>query len=128
MDAMTAENMKSYFDLLREVYNEFDFENHPESIYIMDETGVPLEPRPPKVFAKCGQKKVRCCTSGQKAQITVIGCGSATGQVLPPFISGCEMKSMVLVTGSAIKGRWNRGSSASGLKTISSIMLHLKAP
>ena len=52
----------------------------------MDETGVPLEPQPPKVVAKRGQKKVRCCTSGQKAQITVIGCGSATSQILPPFI------------------------------------------
>ena len=86
MDAMTIENMKVYFDLLREVYDKFDFENHPEAIYNMDETGVPLEPRPPKVVAKRGQKKVRCRTSGQKAQITVIGCGSATGQILPPFI------------------------------------------
>ena len=86
LDAMSEENMKTYFDLLREVYDTFDFENHPEAIYNMDETGVPLEPRPPKVVAKRGQKKVRCRTSGQKAQITVIGCGSATGNVLPPFI------------------------------------------
>ena len=52
----------------------------------MDETGVPLEPRPPKVIARRGQKKVRYRTSGTKAQITVIGCGSATGQIIPPFI------------------------------------------
>ena len=52
----------------------------------MDETGVPLEPRPPKIVVKRGQKKVRCRTSEQKAQITVIGCGSATGQILPPLI------------------------------------------
>ena len=83
---MNSENMKAYFDLLSDVYDEFNFENNPESIYNMDETGVPLEPRPPKVVAKWGQKKVRCCTSEQKCQITVIGCGSATGQVLPPFI------------------------------------------
>ena len=86
LNAMTAENMKAYFDLLQEVYDEFDFDSHPEAIYNMDETGVPLEPQPPKVIAKRGQKKVRCRTSGQKAQITVIGCGSATGQILPPFI------------------------------------------
>ena len=54
MDAMTVENMKVYFDLLREVYDKFDFENHPEAIYNMDETVVPLEPRPPKVVAKRG--------------------------------------------------------------------------
>ena len=52
----------------------------------MDETGVPLSPRPPKINAKKGQKKVRYRTTGDKAQITVIGCGSATGQALPPYI------------------------------------------
>ena len=52
----------------------------------MDETGVPLEPRPPKVVTRKGQKKVRYRTSGQKAQITVLGCASAAGQTLPPFI------------------------------------------
>ena len=46
------------------------FKNHPEAIYNMDETGVPLEPRPPKVVAKRRQKKVRCRTSGHKAQIS----------------------------------------------------------
>ena len=68
MDAMSSENMKAYFDLLSDVYDEFDFGNHSKSIYDMDETGV------------------RCCTSGQKSQATVIGCGSASGQILPPFI------------------------------------------
>lgn len=86
MDAMNVENMKEYFDLLREVYDEYEFNSHPECIYNMDETGVPLQPRPPKVIAKRGQKKIRYRTSGQKAQITVIGCGSATGQIIPPFI------------------------------------------
>ena len=52
----------------------------------MDDTGVPLEPHPPKVIAQRGQKKVRYCTSDTKAQITVLGCGSGTGQALPPFI------------------------------------------
>ena len=52
----------------------------------MDETGVPLEPCPPRVVARRVQKKVRYHTSGTKAQITVIGCGSAIGQVLPLFI------------------------------------------
>ena len=36
---------------------EYEFNSHPECIYDMDETGVPLEPRPPKVIAKRGQKK-----------------------------------------------------------------------
>ena len=52
----------------------------------MDETGVPLEPRPPKIVSQKGEKKIQYQTSGQKQQITVIGCGSATGQCLPPFV------------------------------------------
>ena len=86
MDALSKKNLESYFELLKSVYDKYDFYGHPEAIYNMDETGVPLEPRPPKVVARRGQKKVRYRTSGTKAQITVIGCGSATGQVLPPFI------------------------------------------
>ena len=85
-DAITAENMDHYFNLLQEVYDEFEFNKHPESIYNMDETGVPLCPRPPKIIAKKGQNKVRYRTSGQKSQITVLACGSATGHVQPPFI------------------------------------------
>ena len=64
MDATSSENIEAYFDLLSDMFDEFDFGNHPESIYNMDETGVPLEPRPPKVVAKWGQKKVRCRISG----------------------------------------------------------------
>ena len=57
MDAMNVENMKEYFDLLREVYDEYESNSHPECINNMDEMEVPLQPRPPKVIAKRGQKK-----------------------------------------------------------------------
>ena len=83
MDAINAENLKNYFDQPRSIFDEFDFDNHPEAIYNMDETGVPLEPLLPKVIAQKGEKKIR---SGQKQQITVIRCGNATGQCMPPFI------------------------------------------
>ena len=81
--------MLKYFcllSLLKSVFDEHGFEEHSERMYNMDETGVPLEPRPPKVIAAKGTKKIRYRTSGQKSQIMVIGCGSATGQALPPFI------------------------------------------
>ena len=44
IDAENEENMRAYFGLLKEVYDELDFEAHPERIYNMDETGVPLDP------------------------------------------------------------------------------------
>ena len=86
MDAVNEETMTSYFNLLKDLYEELNLADHPECIYNMDETGVPLEPRPPKVITRKGTKKVRYRTSRQKAQITVIGCGNATGQSIPPFI------------------------------------------
>ena len=52
MEAVNVENITAYFDLLKEVYNELELNGHPECIYNMDETGMPLEPRPQRVIAK----------------------------------------------------------------------------
>lgn len=64
IDAINEENMTKYFDLLEEVYNELDFKDHPQRIYNMDETDMPLDPRPPKVMVPKGRKKVRYRCSG----------------------------------------------------------------
>ena len=59
-----------------------------QSIIWMRLHGVLLEPRLLKVVTAKGKKEdlVRYRTSGQKSQITVIGCASATGQILLPYI------------------------------------------
>jgi len=80
MSAVNEENVNHYFNLLQEIFELSNFAAHPEAIYNMDKTGMPLEPRPPKVLTKRGQKKVRCQTSRKKEQIIVIGYGNATGQ------------------------------------------------
>ena len=59
MNAMNEENLKAYFDLLNTVLKDNNLKAHPEQIYNMDETGLPLNPRPPKAVALHGQKKVR---------------------------------------------------------------------
>ena len=104
MDAITSDNLEMYFDLLRNIYDDFEFDKFPESIYNMDDTGVPLSPRPPKIIAKKGQKKVRYHTTGDKAQITIIGCGSATGQAIPPFIIFAAKKISPLWTIDEVNG------------------------
>ena len=38
------------------------------------------------MIARKGQKKIRYCTSRQKSQIKCDWCGSATGQVIIPYI------------------------------------------
>jgi len=73
----------------------------------MDETGVPLEPRSPKVVvAAKGQKKVRYQTSGKKEQITVVGCASATGQSVLPFLIFSGKQIIYLWTKDEVTGPW----------------------
>ena len=86
LNAITQENLEYYFDLLEDCIKTGNFANHPECIYNMDESGIPLNPKPPRVVCVKGQKKVRYCCSSNKSQITVLGCCSATGQMQPPFI------------------------------------------
>ena len=57
IDAVNEENMRNYFNLLKEVYDELDFAGHPERIFNMDETGMPLGPQPPKVVGTKVSKK-----------------------------------------------------------------------
>ena len=47
---------------------------------------MPLEHHSPHVLAREGQRKVRYRTSGNKSQVTVIGCINAAGQAIPPFV------------------------------------------
>ena len=71
---------------MKDIFDQFDFYSYSETIYNMDETGMPLESRPPKIVARKGEKKIHYQTSGQKQQVTEIGCGNATGQAIPPFV------------------------------------------
>ena len=52
----------------------------------MDESGIPLDPRAPDIIARRGQKKVRYRISGKKEQITMLACGNAIGQAMPPMV------------------------------------------
>ena len=83
MDAVNDETLKQYYDLLEDTLNLM---SSPSCIYNVDETGIPLDPKAPKVVAPVGMKKVRYQSPGRKGQITVVACGNAAGQMLPPTI------------------------------------------
>lgn len=55
MDALNQETIDHYFTLLRETLTTHDLLNKPSQIYNMDETGVPLNPRPPKIVTTKGR-------------------------------------------------------------------------
>ena len=78
--------MKEYFELLKTTLTENNLFDKPSQLYNVDQTGMPLDHKPPKLVAHKGQKKVRSKTSGNKSQITVIACVNATGQTIPPFV------------------------------------------
>ena len=86
MDSVNPEAISQYFDLLNDVLEEYGLKTEPERIYNVDETGMPLDHRPPKIVTQRGHKKVRYRTAGNKSQITVIECVSATGHAVPPFV------------------------------------------
>ena len=86
MDAVNEDTITHYFDLLKKTLEENGLINSPERIYNVDETGVPLDPKAPNVVTRKGTKKVRYRSTGKKGQITVVACGSATGQIIPPTV------------------------------------------
>ena len=64
---------------------DFDLHNKPAQIYNVDETGLPLDPSKIKVIAERGAKNVFGIIGGSgRDNITVQGCGSASGHFLPP--------------------------------------------
>ena len=86
MDAVNDETLKGYFDLLEDTLKQNSLQNSPSQIYNVDETGVPLDPKAPKIVVPKGMKKPRYQSPGRKGQITVVACGNAAGNVLPPLI------------------------------------------
>ena len=56
MEALDIETKNEYFKSLEESLKEHDLMNRPGQIYNVDETGVPLDHKPPNFIAKRGQK------------------------------------------------------------------------
>ena len=50
----------------------------------MDETGISFSPNPLKVLAKKGGKVVQGKSSISRETMTVIACGNAVGNIIPP--------------------------------------------
>ena len=78
--------IEAYFDLLEQTIETNGFAHRPGQIFNCDETGMPLTHKPPKVVAGVGQKHPYTVTSGDRAQITVMACASASGYSLPPMV------------------------------------------
>ena len=67
--------MEAYFDMLKETLEENNLTDKPCQIFNMDETGLPLSSKPPKLLCKTGSRAFNAVSGGDKSQITVVGTG-----------------------------------------------------
>ena len=77
---------EKYFDLLHETIEANGLTHRPGQMFNCDETGMPLCHKPPKVVAGVGQRHPYAVTSGDRSQITIMACGSASGYSIPPMV------------------------------------------
>ena len=81
----------------------------PGQIFYVNESGIPSDHHSPYVLTR---KKVGYYFSGNKGQVTVVGCINTLGQALPPFVVfdaknlNIQRKCQEQPTDSAIMGGW----------------------
>ena len=83
--AQDPEIISAYYDL-EETLIRNNLMDKPGEIFNCDESGFPLDHKPGKVIGLKGQKSLNLSTSGDKVQVTVLACVSATGYVMPPMV------------------------------------------
>ena len=83
--AADPEMLGRCFDLLEETLAANKLEGKPGEIFNMDESGMPLDLKAPKLVFRKGS--YACALgSGNKSQVTGVACVSATGFALPPMV------------------------------------------
>lgn len=76
-----------HFDKLRSIMTEMNILANPHLIYNMDEKGCQLSlHKQPMVFAKKASKDVRIIADEHAENVTIVACGNAIGQIIPPMI------------------------------------------
>ena len=76
-----------FFSILKPLLEKTGLEDHPERIFNADETSFCLCGRPQKIIARKGAKAPQYVVGGTgKENITVQGCISGDGKLLPPYI------------------------------------------
>ena len=75
-----------YFDLLEQTLVANELISLPSRIFNADESGFPLQGHQSTIIAEKGCKHPTAVTTGDKSQITVLACVSASGVRLPPLV------------------------------------------
>lgn len=79
--------VEDYFKKLKKVLDENELLNKPEKIYNIDEKGCQLKlHKMPQVLAERGAKRIHLEAPEHAENVTVVSCGNALGQVIPPML------------------------------------------
>jgi len=78
--------INKYFDLLQSTMDLYDLHDKPCQLFNVDETGMPLNPKPSKMVCGKGSKNPVSICSGNRSQITIVGCVNAAGYCIPPMV------------------------------------------
>ena len=77
--------------VLWSVIDKYELSDKPHLIYNLDEKGVNLNHSPPRVVAGC-EVKAQAVTAGQSSTVSILGCGNAAGNALPPYFILLELQ------------------------------------
>ena len=78
--------INKYYDLLESTMDLYDLRDKPCQLFNVDDTGMPLNPKPLKMVCGTGSKNPASICSGNKSQITIVGCVNAAGYCIPPMV------------------------------------------
>ncbi|XP_065215246.1 uncharacterized protein LOC135841942 [Planococcus citri] len=86
MNMSTEDKKEEFFKKYAVIMKKFNFNSN--EIYNMDESGLQLVSRHPKVVCSRGAKRVIVQKSGERSEtITIVACGNASGTIIiPPLV------------------------------------------
>ncbi|XP_060588807.1 uncharacterized protein LOC132744202 [Ruditapes philippinarum] len=94
--ATSQECVDRYYKELSHILVKYNLCDRPERLYNVDEKGLSTRHKPPPVVS--GQVKSQAVVSASRDNVTVLGCGNAQGQQIPPYFvfPGVRMNSALL--------------------------------
>ncbi|KAJ8321794.1 hypothetical protein KUTeg_000265 [Tegillarca granosa] len=82
--AASMDTVQTYYTELETILDRYHLKDRPEGIYNVDEKGISTEHTPPYIV--CTEEGApQAVTSPRGKNTTIIGCGNAIGQQLPPY-------------------------------------------
>lgn len=81
--ATSESTVNDYFQRLDHVLTKFHLKDKPQCIFNVDEKGIQTEHSPPYLVS--ADSSTPAVTASRSATTTILGCGNALGNMMPPF-------------------------------------------